>query len=194
MDARIHKLFLQLRNTSPGIPSPFSTENHRYLLRHMLPGSVRTIFRAYGGFPTSNAPLSLPKGADSRNYIRCQTTKGICTQHSKTTSFPMAAPLLCSEPRPGRKANYFLTPAPFYKYGYGILPTYSALLPAPTPILCRKNAAAPRCHVNGHGSTKLRSGAMSMDMALLSCAPDSSINLCQEKENMALLWATCQKK
>ena len=29
MDARIHKLFLQLRNTSPGIPSPFSTENHR---------------------------------------------------------------------------------------------------------------------------------------------------------------------
>ena len=32
----------------------------------MLPGSVRTIFRAYGGFPTSNAPLSLPKGADSR--------------------------------------------------------------------------------------------------------------------------------
>ena len=62
VDARIHKLFLQLRNTSPGIPSPFSTENHRYLLRHMLPGSVRTIFRAYGGFPTSNAPLSLPKG------------------------------------------------------------------------------------------------------------------------------------
>src|SRR5699024_5499442 len=126
-------------NTSPGIPSPFSTENHRYLLRHMLPGSVRTIFRAYGGFPTSNAPLSLPKGADSRNYIRCQTTKGICTQHSKTTSFPMAAPLLCSEPRPGRKANYFLTPAPFYKYGYGILPTYSALLPAPTS--CKKGVA-----------------------------------------------------
>ena len=57
----------------------------------------------------------------------------------QTTSFPMAAPLLCSEPRPGRKANYFLTPAPFYKYGYGILPTYSALLPAPTS--CKKGVA-----------------------------------------------------
>ena len=42
---------------------------------------------------------------------------------------------------------------------------------AATPILCRKNAAAPRDHVNGHGPTKLRPGAMSMDMALLSCAP-----------------------
>ena len=27
------------------------------------------------------------------------------------------------------------------------------------------------CHVNGHGPTKLRPGTMSMDMALLSCAP-----------------------
>ena len=37
--------------------------------------------------------------------------------------------------------------------------------------LPQKNAAAPRDHVNGHGPTKLRPGAMSMDMALLSCAP-----------------------
>ena len=34
---------------------------------------------------------------------------------------------------------------------------------AATHIICRKNAAAPRGHVNGHGTTKLRPGGMSME-------------------------------
>ena len=38
-----------------------------------------------------------------------------------------------------------------------------------TYSLPQKNEATPRDHVNGHGPTKLRPSAMSMDMALLIC-------------------------